>query len=213
MVDSSYLQKKTFDHVDTWVFDLDNTLYSPQSRLFDQIDHRIAEYVAQLLSIDLATARSLQKDYFRRHGTSLRGLMLEHKIDPTEYLDYVHNIDVSVIEPNPALAKALSDLPGRKLIFTNGSTSHARRVTDRLGITHCFEAVFDIATALYVPKPEVACYARFLRQHKVDPQRCAMFEDTPHNLGPAAELGMVTVLIKAPSTACVEWQTSKPGLR
>ncbi len=202
---------KNLDHVDVWVFDLDNTLYSPQSRLFDQIDQRIAEYVARLLKIDVAAARPIQKGYFHRHGTSLRGLMIEHAIDPADYLDYVHDIDVSVLNPNPALDKALANLPGRKLIFTNGSSAHSRRVTDRLGISHHFEAVFDISAAIYVPKPEGACYAKFLDQHRIDPKRCAMFEDTPRNLGPAARLGMSTVLVRAPSDAALNWQVPAPG--
>jgi len=205
------LPPKNLDHVDVWVFDLDNTLYSPQSRLFDQIDQRIAEYVAKLLKIDVAAARTIQKDYFHRHGTSLRGLMMEHEIDPADYLDYVHNIDVSILSPNPGLDHALARLPGRKLIFTNGSTAHSHRVTDRLGISHHFEAVFDIAAAIYVPKPDAACYAKFLEQHCIDPNRCAMFEDTPRNLGPAAQLGMSTVLVRAPADAALAWQTLAAG--
>ncbi len=202
---------KSLDHVDVWVFDLDNTLYSPQSRLFDQIDQRIAEYVARLLKVDVAAARAIQKDYFHRHGTSLRGLMIEHAIDPADYLDYVHDIDVSVLSPDPALDQALAKLPGRKLIFTNGSSAHSQRVTDRLGISHHFEAVFDIAAAIYVPKPDAACYARFLDQHRIDPQRCVMFEDTPRNLGPAAHLGMSTVLVRVPADTALSWQTPAPG--
>ena len=202
---------KNLDHVDVWVFDLDNTLYSPQSRLFDQIDQRIAEYVARLLKIDVAAARPIQKEYFHRHGTSLRGLMIEHEIDPADYLDYVHDIDVSVLNPNPALDQALAKLPGRKLIFTNGSSAHSRRVTDRLGISHRFEAVFDIAAAIYVPKPDAACYAKFLDQHRIDPKRCAMFEDTPRNLGPAAHLGMSTILVRAPADAALAWQIPAAG--
>lgn len=211
ILENSHLPPKNLDHVDVWVFDLDNTLYSPQSRLFDQIDQRIAEYVAKLLKIEVAAARTIQKGYFHRHGTSLRGLMMEHEIDPADYLDYVHNIDVSILNPNRALDQALAGLPGRKLIFTNGSTAHAHRVTDRLGISHHFEAVFDIAAAIYVPKPDAACYAKFLDQHRIDPKRCAMFEDTPRNLGPAAQLGMSTVLVRAPTDAALSWQIPAPG--
>lgn len=211
MTKSPAVAPKNLDHVDVWVFDLDNTLYSPQSRLFDQIDQRIAEYVARLLKIDVAAARPIQKEYFHRHGTSLRGLMIEHEIDPADYLDYVHDIDVSVLNPNPALDQALAKLPGRKLIFTNGSSAHSRRVTDRLGISHRFEAVFDIAAAIYVPKPDAACYAKFLDQHRIDPKRCAMFEDTPRNLGPAAHLGMSTILVRAPADAALAWQVPAAG--
>lgn len=204
---------KNLDHIDTWVFDLDNTLYSPQSRLFEQINQRIAEYIAEIFKIDIAGAQRIQKDYFHRHGSSLRGLMIEHEINPADYLDYVHNIDISALNPDLALNQALAHLPGRKLIFTNSSFAHSQRITDRLGITHHFEAVFDIAAAIFVPKPHASCYEKFLRQYSIDPQRCAMFEDTPHNLEPAASLGMNTVLVRAPAEAALAWQVPAPGDR
>lgn len=181
-----------------WVFDLDNTLYPATSNLFDQIDARIGAYIQRHLGLDPVAARNLQKKYFREHGTSLRGLMLHHNIEPHQYLNFVHDIDLAPIEPAPRLAAALARLPGRKLIFTNGSTGHARRVTDKLGVSAAIDDVFDIIDAEFAPKPEPATYRRFIDRFSVDPRRACMVEDLAHNLVPAAALGMVTALVGAP---------------
>jgi putative hydrolase of the HAD superfamily len=188
-------EPKGFDDVDVWVFDLDNTLYPSRSNLFDQIDRRMAEYVSRLLAVDLAVARTIQKSFFHKHGSTLRGLLTEHAIDPHGYLDYVHDIDLAVIDPAPELDRALARLPGRKLIFTNGSVPHAERVTERLGIGHHFEAVFDIVLSDFVPKPQPQPYDTFLKRYGVRADRAAMFEDIARNLKPAFERGMTTVWI------------------
>jgi len=182
------------DHV--WVFDLDNTLYPASCNLFKQVDARMAAFIAELLSITEDEARALQKRYYRTFGTTLRGLMLEHKITPHSFLEFVHAIDVSPVPCNPALDIALGALQGRKLIFTNGSIRHAENVLERIGIAHHFEAIFDIVAADYVPKPDPAPYQAFLRQHAVVPALACMLEDLPRNLVPAATLGMTTVLVK-----------------
>jgi len=188
-----------FDHIDVWVFDLDNTLYPARHNLFAQIDKRMGEFIADLLGIDEPAAKLLQKDYFRRHGTTLRGLMLEHDIEPTAFLDYVHQIDLSPIPPDARLGRALARLPGRKVIFTNGTVAHAERVTGHLGISVHFEAIFDIAASDYLPKPDRRPYVKLLQQHDIAPERALMVEDIARNLVPAAALGMTTALVMNPA--------------
>jgi putative hydrolase of the HAD superfamily len=196
--DMSALRLPTVENpADTvWVFDLDNTLYPASCNLFKQVDARMAAFIAELLSITEDEARALQKRYYRTFGTTLRGLMVEHKITPDLFLEFVHAIDVTPVPANPALDVALGALQGRKLIFTNGSIRHAENVVNRIGIGHRFEAIFDIVAADYVPKPDPAPYHAFLRQHAVAPALACMLEDLPRNLVPAASLGMTTVLVK-----------------
>jgi putative hydrolase of the HAD superfamily len=183
-----------FGHVDIWVFDLDNTLY-PHHLLWQQVDDRIRAYVAEFLKVSKDEAFRVQKDYYKRYGTTMRGLMTEHGLDPDAYLDYVHQIDHSPLEPNPALDAALEQLPGRKLILTNGTRKHADAVMRRLEIHQHFEAVFDIIAAELEPKPALATYERFLAQHAVDATKAAMFEDLARNLEAPHALGMTTVLV------------------
>jgi putative hydrolase of the HAD superfamily len=187
-----------FEHVEAWIFDLDNTLYPARHNLFAQIDKRMGEFIAALLGIDEAAAKLLQKEYFRRHGTTLRGLMIEHGIEPDSFLDYVHRIDLSVVPADARLQRALKRLPGRKLIFTNGTVAHAERVTAHLGIAAHFEAVFDIAASDYLPKPDRRPYEKLLKQHAIRPERALMVEDIARNLEPAAALGMTTALVTNP---------------
>lgn len=181
---------------EAWIFDLDNTLYPAKSNLFAQVDVRIRDYVANHLGIDAAAAYRLQKQYFREHGTTMRGMMHHHGMDPGPFLDYVHDIDVSPVPPSPRLALALERLKGRKLIFTNGSVGHAERVTARLGVGHCFETVFDIVASGYVPKPDPGIYAELVRRHGLRPDRTVMVEDLARNLEPAAAMGMTTVWVR-----------------
>ncbi len=184
-----------FAHVDTWVFDLDNTLYPAGAEIWPKIDDRISRYLAALFGIDGISARALQKFYYQRYGTTLAGLMADHKIGHEQFLDFVHDIDRSSLAPHPALVEAISALPGRKLILTNGSREHALRTAERLGFTETFEAVFDIVAADLVPKPDPATYDRFFARHGVDPRRAAMFEDIARNLMVPHERGMMTVLV------------------
>jgi putative hydrolase of the HAD superfamily len=180
-------------HVEAWIFDLDNTLYPASCRLFDQVDRLIGRYIAERFALDPVAARALQKRYFREYGTTLRGLMTEHDVDPHDFLAYVHAIDHSAVEEAPALDAALARLAGRKLVYTNGSKHHAERVMARLGIGHHFEDVFDIAAAGFVPKPEIASYRALLERYAIAPSGAAMVDDIPRNLEPAAALGMTTV--------------------
>jgi putative hydrolase of the HAD superfamily len=188
-------------HVEFWIFDLDNTLYPAQCRLFDQVERRIGLYIEQLLNLDREAARALQKQYFRDHTTTLNGLMLNHGVDPAHFLDFVHNIDVTGVATDTALDRALETLPGQKLIYTNGSVAHARNVMDRLGINRHFADIFDIASSKYDPKPSAASFNRLIEEHGIVPERAIMLDDMPRNLKPAADLGMTTVLISTHS----EW--------
>lgn len=184
-----------FAAVDAWVFDLDNTLYPRHINLFTQVDVRIRDYVARLLSLPPDEAQKLQKTYYQRYGTTLRGLMEEHGIQPDDFLEYVHDIDHSPVEPDPRLAAAIEALPGRKFIFTNGSKAHAERVAERLGVTRHFESIFDIVSSELLPKPNRETYDRFIRATGVEPKRAAMFEDLSRNLVVPRALGMATTLL------------------
>ena len=190
-----------FSDVETWIFDLDNTLYAPRFNLFDQVDERIGGFIARHLGVDRDAARVIQKAYFREHGTTLRGLMLNHGIDPGEFLSFVHDIDVTPVPPSPRLDAALSRLEGRKLIFTNGSTAHAENVMRRLGVSHHFDDIFDIVAADYLPKPDPVPYAVLVARYGIAPERSVLIEDIARNLEPAAALGMTTVWLRNDS----EW--------
>jgi putative hydrolase of the HAD superfamily len=181
---------------EAWIFDLDNTLYPASCNLFAQVDRHIGEFIARLLKVDAAEAHRVQKQYFRDYGTSLRGLMLHHQVDPQRFLEFVHAVDLSQVQPCPELDRALERLPGRKIIFTNGSAKHAENVMDRLGVSHHFSAVFDIVAADYFPKPEPFVYDILVRRHWIDPKRAVMVEDLAKNLLPARAMGMTTVLVK-----------------
>lgn len=189
------LGTRGFTHVDAWVFDLDNTLYPHHVNLWQQVDVRIRDFVAAWLNVTPEEAFRIQKDYYKRYGTTMRGMMTEHGVSADDYLAYVHAIDHSPLEPNPAMGEAIARLPGRKLILTNGSTDHAGKVLERLGIGHHFEAVFDIIAAELEPKPSPRTYHRFLTLHGVDPAKAAMFEDLSRNLEVPHRLGMTTVLV------------------
>jgi putative hydrolase of the HAD superfamily len=186
---------RDFRHIESWIFDLDNTLYPASCRLFDQMHVKMGEYVMRHFNVEYAEAKRIQKALFHKHGTTLRGLMVEHNHAPEGFLDYVHDIDYAPVERNPALIAALEKLPGRKLVFTNGTTTHARRVMERLGVAEAFHGVFDIVDSDHIPKPERTPYEKFLSEHGVDPRKSAMFEDIARNLEVPHEMGMVTVLV------------------
>ena len=188
-----------FAGVDTWIFDLDNTLYPVGSDLWPKIDARITLYMMALYGLDGLSARALQKFFYQRFGTTLNGLMQEGAVDVEAFLAFVHDIDRTSIVSNPALAAAIRALPGRKLIFTNGSRLHAERTAEALGLGGLFEDVFDIVSGALVPKPEPGPYASFLKRHGVDPRGAAMFEDIGRNLVVPKSLGMRTVLVLPPA--------------
>lgn len=184
-----------FNHVDTWIFDLDNTLYSPDCRLFDQIDVRMGEFISDLLSIDRLEARRIQKDFFFRYGTTLRGLMNEHNVEPATFLEYVHDIDRSVIPRDEDLDRAIASLPGKKFVCTNGSVAHAEATLSELGISAHFEDIFDIHAFEYEPKPARKAYDVVLERTNITPARSAFFEDIARNLEIPHQLGMTTILV------------------
>ena len=186
-------------HIDTWIFDLDNTLYPSSSRLFDQVSQRIGDFIATAFDVDREEAHRLQKGYFREYGTTLRGLMLKHDMDPDPFLDYVHDIDLSPIARSDTLDAALGRLPGRKLVFTNADAPYAERVMARLGIGHHFSGIYDIKAAGWVPKPFPEAYDRLAALHAVEPARAIFFEDILRNLAPAAALGMATCWVRSDS--------------
>jgi putative hydrolase of the HAD superfamily len=187
--------RRGFDTTRIWIFDLDNTLYPSECNLFAEVDHRMGEFIAKYLDVPYAWARHLQKSYYRPFGTTLSGLMQVHKMDPKPFLDYVHDIDLAVVPENSELAAMLERLPGRKLIFTNGSRRHAERVAGKLGVLHLFEDICDIAACDYVPKPHTAAYTALSKAYDVEPRTAAMFEDMPYNLEEPHALGMTTVLV------------------
>jgi len=184
-----------FTHITDWVFDLDNTLYPHHSNLFGQIDVKMTAYVSELLGLPRDDARKLQKELYLEYGTTLAGLIARHGIDSDDFLEKVHDIDYSHLEPNPELGTAIRTLPGRKFIFTNGDRRHAERTARRLGILDDFDDIFDIIAAGLTPKPAQKSYDLFVALHKVAGPNAVMFEDLARNLKVPKALGMTTVLI------------------
>ena len=184
-----------FLHVDTWVFDLDNTLYSPSVRLFDQIDRKMTDFVMRTTGADRTESDRLRHRYWREYGTTLAGLMAHHGVDPVPYLVEVHDIDFSVLEPDPALKVALGRLKGRRIVYTNGSAPYARRVIAARGLEGLFDAVYGVEDADYHPKPQAEAFARVFAKDGLAPDRAAMFEDDQRNLRIPHALGMRTVLV------------------
>ena len=185
-----------FRHVNVWVFDLDNTLYPADSRLFDQIERRMTLFVQQYLGLDCDEARRVQKTYYREHGTTLGGLMRVHGLDPETYLAFVHDIDLAGLEADARLVDAVSNLPGRRFVFTNGCRHHAARVLERLALSRLFEDFWDIRTIAFCPKPDPDSYRGVLARANAVPSRTAFFDDLPRNLVPAHTLGCTTVLVR-----------------
>ncbi len=184
-----------FTHVDYWVFDLDNTLYPPQVRLFDQIERLMADYVMRELNVDAPTAHMLRRKYWEEYGTTLAGLMHVHNVDPDPYLREVHQLDLSHIEAAPDLHAAISALPGRKIIYTNGSRAHGESVSNALGLGGVFDAVYGVEDADYAPKPDLAAFQKIFSADGINTNRAAMFEDDIRNLAIPHNMGMTTVLV------------------
>ena len=182
--------------VDTWIFDLDNTLYPASSNLFARVSKRMTYFIQKEFQLEEGPARDLQRKMFRKYGTTMRGLMTEYDMDAEEFLHFVHDIDVSDMNKDLELAELLSKLPGRRLIYTNGSVPHAKRITGQLGIEHLFEDIFDIVASRFVPKPAPEPYDEMINRFNVDPKRSLMVEDMAKNLRPAADLGMITVWLR-----------------
>jgi putative hydrolase of the HAD superfamily len=200
---------RVFQGTEAWVFDLDNTLYPHEINLFEQVDEKIRHFVATNLGVPESEAETMQRAFYRDYGTTLRGLMMEHNIDVDAFLEAVHDIDHTLLTPNPRLEAAIRRLPGRKFIFTNGSRKHAENVASRLGITAVFEDIFDIVAAKLMPKPNRETYDLFVETTGISPARAAMFEDLSRNLVVPHGLGMHTILLVPRHTReifAAEWE-------
>lgn len=182
-----------FSHVDTWVFDLDKTLYPPAARLFDQMEAKMITFVVDLLGVTEAEADDLRRTYWRDHGTTLAGLMRNHGVDPWDFLRMVHDIDLSVLDPAPDLAAAIAALPGRRIVYTNGDADYAGRVLAARGLSAVFDAIYGIEHADWQPKPEAAAFDTVFAADGLNPATGAMFEDEARNLAVPHALGMRTV--------------------
>jgi putative hydrolase of the HAD superfamily len=189
---------RPLNEIETWIFDLDNTLYPLACNLFGQVEERMAAFIMAELDVNYDEAHRVRRDFFTRHGTTLRGLMLDHGIEPTRFLDYVHEIDLSGIPADPALVGAINRLPGRKLVFTNATVRHAERVMERIGLTGHIEAVHDIAASAYLPKPNPSAYETLTKRYGFAPETALFVEDMARNLAPAAALGMTTAWVRSP---------------
>ncbi len=196
------MPKQYFSHVDTWVFDLDNTLYPPHVRLFDQIERRMTQYVMDVLGVDRARANHLRHEYWRKHGTTLAGLMREHDIDPAPYLVDVHDISFDGLEPDAALDASIRALSGRKIVYTNGSAPYAAKVIEKRGLGGAFDAVYGVENAGFLPKPDKGAFAAIFALDGLKPDRAAMFEDDIRNLEAPHAMGLRTVHVAPePETA------------
>ncbi len=195
---TSPADRPSLAEIKTWIFDLDNTLYPARCNLFAEAEARMADFIVDELGLTLTVedAHALRRRFFLDHGTTLRGLMLEHGVEPRRFLDYVHEIDLTPVPPDPALVEAVAALPGRKLVFTNGTADYAERVIARIGLTGQFFAIHDIIACEYRPKPDPRGYELLLRRHGIAPETALMVEDMARNLPPAAALGMTTAWVR-----------------
>ena len=187
---------KSFNSIKYWIFDLDNTLYSGKTRVFEQVDKKMSKYISEKLNISIDEAKKIQKNYFHEYNTTLNGMIKNHKIDASEFLDFVHDIDIDFLKKDLKLIEEFKRLDGKKFIFTNGSKKHALNVTRRIGIEQYFDDIFDIVESDFVPKPALKPYKKLVEKHKIDPNLCVFVEDIARNLKPAYEMGMKTVWIE-----------------
>ena len=187
---------KSFKSINYWLFDLDNTLYSGKTKVFEQIDKKMSKFISEKLNVDIKKAKEIQKNYFYQYDTTLNGMIKNHKIDANEFLEFVHDIDISFLKNDIALKQEIEKLDGKKIIFTNGPRKHALNVTQKIGIQHCFDDIFDIVDSNFVPKPSIEPYKKLVEKHKIDPKLCVFVEDIARNLKPAYEMGMKTVWIE-----------------
>lgn len=194
------MPKQQFDHIRTWVFDLDNTLYPPSQPLFPQIEAKMTQYVMRVLDVSRSKADDLRQQYWHDHGTTLAGLMREHDVEPEQYLHEVHDISFDVLTPDPALADRIAELPGRRIVYTNGSAPYASHVLKARGLDASFDAIYGVEHANYVPKPESQAFEKVFALDGLDPNSAAMFEDDPRNLAAPHAMGLRTVHV-APKAA------------
>ena len=183
---------KELTEIKYWIFDLDNTLYSGQTKVFSEVDKRMSSFISEKLKIDIIEAKKMQKEYFYEYGTTLSGLMQKKNIDPNEFLEFVHDIDISWLPKDKLLREELIKIKEKKYIFSNGSHAHIRNVTNQLGIDDLFDGAFDITDANFLPKPRIEPYKKLIQKFKLDPNKSILIEDIAHNLEQAKNLGMKT---------------------
>ena len=188
---------KLKNQVNTWIFDLDNTLYSADSGIFQQVHELMGKFVSNHLNIDIDEAKKIQKNYYKQHGTTLRGMMDNHGVDPDHFLAEVHRLDYSIVGPNKELNIELKKLEGRKIIYTNANMQHTIDVLERIELSNFFDDIYDIKMANYIPKPEIAPYEQLIKQFNIDAKNAAMFDDIAKNLVPAKKVGFTSVWIDA----------------
>ena len=187
---------KELKKIKYWLFDLDNTLYSGDTKVFDQVDKKMSLFISNKLNVSIEEAKKIQKNYFHEYNTTLNGMIKNHKINAEEFLEFVHDVDLTFLKEDLALQNELTNLVGKKYIFTNGSKAHASNVTKRIGIQNHFDGVFDIVDSDFMPKPSIEPYKKIIQKYGIDPEYCIFIEDIARNLKPAYELGMKTVWIK-----------------
>ena len=187
---------KELKKIKYWLFDLDNTLYSGDTKVFDQVDKKMSKFISEKLNVSIEEAKKIQKNYFHEYNTTLNGMIKNHDIDANEFLEFVHDVDLEFLKKDDALKVEIEKLKGKKIIFTNGSKAHASNVTSRIGIEQLFDGVFDIVDSDFYPKPSMEPYKKIIENYKIMPEYCIFFEDIARNLKPAYELGMKTVWIE-----------------
>ena len=182
-----------------WIFDLDNTIYDIDLGLFKKISNRITDFIMSKYSLDIDQAKKLQKEYYLKYGLTLRGLILEKKLEPEEFLDYVHDVEHPELKKNDQLISKIRILEGKKIIFTNATSKHAKKILKILELEHDFDQIIDIKDLEYIPKPDKRSYKKLLEclnLNKENLDKTIFFEDTVKNLIPAKELGITTVWMK-----------------
>ena len=187
---------KELTKIKYWIFDLDNTLYSGDTKVFDQVDKKMSRFISDKLHVSIEEAKKIQKNYFHEYNTTLNGMIKNHKIDADEFLEFVHDVNLDFLKADKPLQQEITNLDGKKFIFTNGSKAHVANVTKRIGIEKLFDGVFDIVESDFIPKPSIEPYKKIIEKYKIEPQYSIFIEDIARNLKPAHELGMKTVWIK-----------------
>ena len=187
---------KELKKIKYWLFDLDNTLYSGDTKVFDQVDKKMSKFISEKLKVSEEEAKKIQKNYFHEYNTTLNGMIKNHDIDATEFLEFVHDVNLDFLQKDEFLGNQINKLNGKKIIFTNGSKAHAANVTEKIGIDKLFDGVFDIVDSEFYPKPSMEPYKKIIENYNIEPEYCIFFEDIARNLQPAHELGMKTVWIK-----------------
>ena len=200
---------KELKDIKYWLFDLDNTLYSGDTKVFDQVDRKMSKFISQKLKVSEDEAKKIQKNYFHEYNTTLNGMIKNHNIDANEFLEFVHDVNLDFLQKDEFLRDQINKLNGKKIIFTNGSKAHAANVTERIGIDKLFDGVFDIVDSDFYPKPSMKPYKKIIENYNIEPEYCIFFEDIARNLKPAHELGMKTVWIKNKEPWAAEYSDSE----